>query len=112
MKRFSRDPWADPKAPVVVDDVNLFEGEGAPTRGDKVRVLWTDDSDAPSVSYDDEFPDGIRLAGATGTVGTIDLPTRIVLRVDRSSLGLGPSGSGEETMFAWVRPREVAKMDE
>ncbi|EJK74059.1 hypothetical protein THAOC_04290 [Thalassiosira oceanica] len=107
-----RDPWADPKAPVVVEDVNLFEDEDAPTRGDKVRVLWTDDSDAPSVSYDDEFPDGICLAGATGTVGTIDLPMRVVLRVDRSSLGLGPSESGEETMLAWVRPREVAKIEE
>lgn len=104
-----RDPFADPHAEVVPTSINLFEGESPPVRGDKVRIIWPADSKAdPSVSYDDEFPDGICITGGTGTVSTVDLPMRVVMRVDRISIGLGPDEKGGETMIAWVKPQEIA----
>eukprot|EP00581_Thalassiosira_minuscula_P013125 CAMPEP_0183729304 /NCGR_PEP_ID=MMETSP0737-20130205/30013_1 /TAXON_ID=385413 /ORGANISM="Thalassiosira miniscula, Strain CCMP1093" /LENGTH=385 /DNA_ID=CAMNT_0025961455 /DNA_START=10 /DNA_END=1168 /DNA_ORIENTATION=- len=106
-----RDPFADPHAKVVPTSINLFEGESPPARGDKVRITWPADSKKdPSVSYDDEFPDGICIIGGTGTISTIDLPMRVVMRVDRESIGLGPDAKGEETMIAWVKPEEVAAL--
>ncbi len=105
-----RDPFANPHDKRVVPaSVNLFEGACPPVRGDSVRIIWPEDSKSdPSVSYDDEFPDGICITGGTATISTIDLPMRIVLRVDRNSLGLGPDEKGGETMIAWVKPHEVA----
>lgn len=104
-----RDPFADPHAKVVPTSVNLFDGESPPARGDKVRIIWPADSKVdPSISYDDEFSDGICITGGTGTISTVDLPTRVVMRVDRKSIGLGPDGKGEETMIAWAKPQEVA----
>jgi len=106
-----RDPFADPHAKVVPTSTNLFEGESPPVRGDKVRIIWPADSEKdPSVSFDGEFPDGICITGGTGTISTIDLPMRVVMRVDRKSIGLGPDEEGEETMIAWVKPQEVAAM--
>lgn len=106
-----RDPFADPNAKVVPTSINLFEGESPPVRGDKVRIIWPADSEKdPSVSYDDEFPDGICIIGGTGTVTTVDLPMRVVMRVDRASIGLGPDAKGEETTIAWVKPEEVATL--
>jgi len=106
-----RDPFADPHAKVVPTSINLFEGESPPARGDKVRIVWPADSKMdPSVSYDDEVPDGICIIGGTGTISTIDLPMRVVMRVDRKSIGLGPDEKGEESMIAWVKPQEVAAL--
>jgi hypothetical protein len=65
----------------------------------------------PSVSYDDEFPNGICLIGGSGTISTVDLPMRVVMRVDRESVGLGPDASGEKTMIAWAKPSEIALLD-
>ncbi len=111
-----RVPFSDPDAEAAAS-VDLFRGENSPVRGDAVRVIWPTTSageDAtsadygPSVSYDDEFPDGICLIGGTGKISTVDLPMRVVLRVDRESIGLRPDIDGESTLFAWVRPREIA----
>jgi len=104
-----RDPFADPNAKTVPTSVNLFEGDSLLARGDKVRIIWPADSTQdPSVSYDDEFSEGICLVGGTGTISTIDLPMRVVMRVDRSSIGL--SGVNE-TIIAWVKPQEIATLD-
>lgn len=104
-----RDPFADPHAKVIPNSTNLFEGESPPVRGDRVRIMWPADSAKdPSVTYDDEFPDGICIIGGTGTITTVDLPTRVVMRVDRDSIGLGPDEKGENTAIAWVKPEEVA----
>jgi len=106
-----RDPFADPNAEIIPTSTNLFEGESPPARGDRVRIIWPADSEKdPSVSYDDEFPAGICIIGGTGTISTIDLPMRVVMRVDRDSIGLSPDEKGEETMIAWVKPQEVAAM--
>ncbi|KAL9185313.1 hypothetical protein ACHAXT_003090 [Thalassiosira profunda] len=106
-----RDPFADPHANVVPKSVNLFEGDNPPVRGDNVRIVWPTDSDKdPSVTFDDEFPDGICITGGTGTVSTVDLPMRVVMRVDRKSIGLDADENGEETMIAWVKPEEVASL--
>merc|ERR1712194_863888 len=100
-----------PHATVDPSSTNLFEGDAPPARGHKVRIVWPADSEKdPSVSYDEEFPAGICLAGGTGTISTIDLPTRVVLRVDRHSLGLSPDEKDGKTMIAWVKPEEVAVM--
>ena len=64
----------------------------------------------PSVSYDSEFPDGICLIGGTGKISTVDLPMRVVLRVDRESIGLAADEKGDRTMIAWVKPREIATL--
>ncbi|KAL3810312.1 hypothetical protein ACHAXA_002567 [Cyclostephanos tholiformis] len=111
-----RDPHADPHADIVVPTgVDLFRGENPPVRGDGVRIIWPSTTNAmgradddPSISYDDEFPDGICLIGGTGKISTVDLPMRVVLRVDRESIGLKPDVDGEPTLFAWVRPEEIA----
>ena len=96
---------------------NLFQGENPPKRGDRVKIIWpTHTQQDPSITYDDEFPNGLCLVGAIGTITTVDLPLRIVLRVDRSSLGLSlekDNGLGsEETMIAWVKPEEIALLEE
>lgn len=105
-----RDPFANPHEKMIVPaSINLFEGDCPPVRGDGVRIVWPVDSKAdPSISYDDEFPDGICIIGGTATISTVDLPMRIVLRVDRKSLGLGSDEKGGETMIAWVKPQELA----
>ncbi|KAL7551071.1 hypothetical protein ACHAWF_014271 [Thalassiosira exigua] len=106
-----RDPFADPRAMAVPTSTNLFEGESPPVRGDRVRIVWPVNSGKdPSVSYDDEFPDGICLIGGTGTISTVDLPMRVVCRVDRGSIGLGPDADGGDTTIAWVKPEEVAAL--
>lgn len=110
-----RDPFANPHAEVVVPaSVDLFRGDFSPVRGDRVRIIWpsTDGtmSADPSVSYDSEFPDGICLIGGTGKISTIDLPMRVVLRVDRESIGLAADEKGDRTMIAWVKPREIAAL--
>lgn len=107
-----RDPFADPKNAAAIQLAtpipNLFEGDNPPKRGDRVRVVWPNQKQSPSISYDEEFPCGICLAGATGKITNVDLPMRVVLRVDRKSLGLEKDQYGDETMIAWVKPSEVA----
>lgn len=107
-----RDPFADPKAAAAIQLAtpipNLFEGDNPPERGDRVRIVWPNQKQGPSISYDEEFPAGICLAGATGKITNVDLPMRVVLRVDRKSLGLEQDRYGDETMIAWVKPSEVA----
>jgi predicted DCC family thiol-disulfide oxidoreductase YuxK len=111
-----RDPFVNPDAPPPSDKeeqeavTNLFESDNPPKRGDQVQIIWPTNTNLdPSITYDDEFPNGLCLIGGRGTISTIDLPMRIVLRVDRKSLGLEEKdGMGEETMIAWVKPSEVA----
>ncbi|KAL3792916.1 hypothetical protein ACHAW5_006823 [Stephanodiscus triporus] len=104
-----RDPFANPHAEVVVPaGVNLFEGDSPLVRGDRVRIIWPSSNADPSVSYDSEFPDGICLIGGIGKISTIDFPNRVVLRVDRESIGLGNDSNGDMTVFAWVKPQEIA----
>ena len=110
-----RDPFANPHAEVVVPaSADLFRGDFSPVRGDSVRIIWpsTDGtmSADPSVSYDSEFPDGICLIGGTGKISTVDLPMRVVLRVDRESIGLAADEKGDRTIIAWVKPREIAAL--
>lgn len=89
--------------------LNLFETDNPPQRGDEVRIIWPSDSNLdPSITYDEEFPDGLCLIGGRGTISTIDLPLRVVMRVNRKSIGLEKDVMGEETMIAWVKPSEVA----
>jgi len=107
-----------------------------PKRGDRVKVVWPMENNSqngngkakePTITYDDEeFPNGICLIGATGTISTIDLPMRVVLRVDRTSIGLENKkkkmmkmmtkehGKEEDeveeivdTVIAWVKPEEL-----
>ena len=112
-----RDPFANPNAPPSPSSseeqeavTNLFESDNPPKRGDKVQIIWPSNTNLdPSITYDDEFPNGLCLIGGRGTISTIDLPLRIVLRVERKSLGLEENDvMGEETMIAWVKPSEVA----
>ena len=114
-----RDPFANPNAPSPSSKeeeeeavTNLFESNNPPKRGDKVQIIWPSNTNLdPSITYDDEFPNGLCLIGGRGTISTIDLPLRIVLRVERKSLGLDEKDDGmgeEETMIAWVKPSEVA----
>ena len=107
-----RDPFADPNAEAppttTIVSPNLFDSDTPPKRGDKVRVVWPTTANDPSVTFDNEFPSGVCLIGAEGTISTIDLPMRVVMRVDRKSIGLEKSDSGEETMIAWAKPSEIA----
>ena len=114
-----RDPFANQNAPPPSSSsregqdeavTNLFESDNPPKRGDKVQIIWPSNTNLdPSITYDEEFPNGLCLIGGRGTISTIDLPMRIVLRVERKSLGLDEKdGMGEETMIAWVKPSEVA----
>eukprot|EP00984_Skeletonema_dohrnii_P032577 scaffold26963_cov155-Skeletonema_dohrnii-CCMP3373.AAC.5 len=109
-----RDPFADPNAAAQTtndanDVLNLFEGESPPQRGDQVQIIWPQNSNLdPSVTYDDEFPNGLCLVGGRGKITNVDLPMRVVMRVDRKSIGLEKDDMGEETMIAWVNPSEVA----
>ena len=64
----------------------------------------------PSVSYDSEFPYGKCLIGGTGKISTVDLPMRVVLRVDRESIGLAADEKGDKAVIAWVKPREIAAL--
>jgi predicted DCC family thiol-disulfide oxidoreductase YuxK len=103
---------------VATAAVNLFEGENPPQRGDTVRIIWpkqqpqqnssSKNVNDPSITYDEEFPNGLCLVGGRGKITNVDLPLRVVLRVDRTSLGLETDVMGEETMIAWVKPSEVA----
>lgn len=105
-----RDPFADPNATPKADTevVNLFEGDTPPQRGDKVQIIWPQNSNLdPSVTYDEEFPNGLCLVGGTGKITTVDLPMRVVMRVDRQSIGLEKDAMGEDTMIAWVKPHEL-----
>jgi hypothetical protein len=114
-----RDPFANPNTPPPPPSsseeeqevvTNLFESDNPPKRGDKVQIIWPSNTNLdPSITYDDEFPNGLCLIGGRGTISTIDLPMRIVLRVERKSLGLDERDvMGDETMIAWVKPSEVA----
>lgn len=108
-----RDPWADPNAePEVVTGPpkSLFDTESPPVRGDKVRIVWPVGAvDDPSITFLDSRKDGVCLAGGTGTIATIDLPMRVVLKVDRDSIGLteDDTDEGGDTVYAWVKPSEV-----
>jgi hypothetical protein len=111
-----RDLFANPHAEVVVPaSVNLFWGDFSPVRGDRVRIIWpsTDGtmSADPLVSYDSEFADGIYVSsGVMAKISTVDLPMRVVLRVDWESIGLAANEKGDRTMIAWVKPREIAAL--
>lgn len=116
-----RDPFSDPNA-VKNDDNddreeeegggvvnNLFESETPPQRGDDIKIIWPQHSNLdPSVTYDEEFPNGLCLVGGRGKITNVDLPMRVVMRVDRKSIGLEKDAMGEDTMIAWVKPSEVA----
>ncbi|KAL7478866.1 hypothetical protein ACHAW6_004619 [Cyclotella cf. meneghiniana] len=91
--------------------MNLFQSSNPPTRGSRVKIIYPSSSKGPSITYDDEFPNGLCLTGGIGKISTIDLPMRIVLRVERESLGLDNSGD-EEGIIAWVKPEEVALLGE
>jgi len=120
--------------------VNLFQGENPPQRGDTVRIIWPTSTSSsssqttqqqqpqplevePSITYDEEFPNGLCLIGGLGTITNVDLPLRVVVRIDRKSLGLLKAVEEEEegkengitfgdddgtTMIAWVKPSEIA----
>ncbi|KAL3788466.1 hypothetical protein HJC23_011418 [Cyclotella cryptica] len=89
--------------------INVFQSSNPPSRGSRIRIIYPSSAKGPSITYDDEFPNGLCLTGGIGTISTIDLPMRIVLRVERDSLGLERSGS-EEGIIAWVKPEEVAPL--
>jgi predicted DCC family thiol-disulfide oxidoreductase YuxK len=95
-----RDPFANPIAPPPPSSkeeeqevvTNLFESDSPPKRGDTVQIIWPSNTNLdPSITYDDEFPNGLCLIGGRGTISTIDLPLRILLRVERKSLKLSLS---------------------
>ncbi|KAL7447005.1 hypothetical protein ACHAXM_011082, partial [Skeletonema potamos] len=121
----------------------ILTGENPPQRGDTVRIIWptsasTSSSSSqttqqqqqqqplevePSITYDEEFPNGLCLIGGLGTITNVDLPLRVVVRIDRKSLGLLKAVEEEEegkengitfgdddgtTMIAWVKPSEIA----
>lgn len=86
------------------ESTNLFQSDNPPTRGSRIKIVCPP-SFSPSITYDEEFPNGLCLVGGVGTISTVDLPMRIVLRVDRDSLGVK---EGEEGIIAWVKPEEVA----
>lgn len=107
-----RDPFANPHETKVATSPNLFKSDSPPVRGDKVRIIWpatTDDSEPP-VFYESDIPDGVCLISATGIITTVDLPMRVVVRVDRESIGYGPDVNGHRTMIAWVKPQEIAAL--
>ncbi|KAL3765313.1 hypothetical protein ACHAWO_010002 [Cyclotella atomus] len=85
---------------------NLFQSDNPPTRGSRVKIVHPQSS-SPSITYDEEFPNGLCLVGGIGTISTVDLPMRIVMRVERDSLGVK---SGDEGIIAWVKPEEVAML--
>jgi len=91
--------------------MNLFQSSNPPTRGSRIKIIYPSSSKGPSITYDDEFPNGLCLTGGIGTISTIDLPMRIVMRVERESLGLDSSGS-KEGIIAWIKPEEVALLGE
>ena len=106
-----RDQFADPNAqlPPAGDapPTSLFDGDEPPARGDNVKIVWPVGSTSnPSVTYLPSHPNGICLTGGTGTIATIDLPMRVVLRFDKTSIGLEDDG---DIMYATVKPYEVAK---
>lgn len=43
---------------------NLFESADPPTRGSRIKIVYTS-STAPSITYDEEFPNGLCLIGGT-----------------------------------------------
>jgi predicted DCC family thiol-disulfide oxidoreductase YuxK len=106
-----RDPFANPHETKVVASPNLFESDSPPVRGDKVRIIWPAITDSePSVTYESDIPDGVCLISANGIITTVDLPMRVVVRVDRESIGYGPDINGDRTMIAWVKPQEIAAL--
>jgi predicted DCC family thiol-disulfide oxidoreductase YuxK len=110
-----RDPFANPheaKVATTAASPNLFESNSPPIRGDKVRIIWpaTIEDIEPSVTYESDIPDGVCLISATGIIATVDLPMRVVVRIDRGSIGYGPDVNGDRTMIAWVKPQEIATL--
>lgn len=89
---------------VVGQPTNLFQSDNPPTRGSRVKIIYPQSS-SPSITYDEEFPNGLCLVGGVGTISTVDLPMRIVMRVERDSLGVN---CGDEGIIAWVKPEEIA----
>ena len=88
----------------VKETTNVFQSSNPPSRGSRVKIVYPVSS-PPSITYDEEFPNGLCLTGGVGTISTVDLPMRIVLRVERESLGLK---NDKEGIIAWVKPDEVA----
>ena len=77
-------------------------------RGDRVRIVWPiDGPEDPSVTVDGQYANGVCMVGGTATVATVDLPMRIVVKIDRSSLGIEPDFYEGDIMYAWVNPSEV-----
>ena len=106
-----RDPFANPHETKVIASPNLFESDSPPVRGDKVRIIWPAITDSePSVTFESDIPDGVCLIGANGIITTVDLPMRVVVRVERESIGYGPDSNGDRTMIAWVKPQEIAAL--
>jgi len=136
-------PHSKPLSPLFDPNTNQ-DSPHPPKRGDRVKVIWPMESNLrntgdnhnnhngkakePTITYDEqEYPNGICLIGATGTISTIDLPMRVVLRVDRASIGLEnkkktkivvmtkeggkeveePVEEIEDTVIAWVKPEEL-----
>lgn len=101
-----RDPFADPNAPPPAPPEGAAEGL---VRGDRVRITYPGGEVDPTVIYyEPSHPDGLCLTGATGTLVTIDLPMRMVVRLDRDSLGLG---DGDDMLTA-VKPLEVCRLED
>ena len=83
---------------------HIFQSSNPPSRGSRIKIVYPASS-SPSITYDEEFPNGLCLVGGVGTISTVDLPMRIVVRVQRESLGLK---NEKEGIIAWVKPEEVA----
>ena len=45
---------------------NLFELDDPPTRGSRIKIVYPSSS-SPSITYDEEFPNGLCLVGGTNT---------------------------------------------
>ena len=103
--------------PSSSDENKDEEEETTVNRGDKVRIVWRPEdipnqkNNDPTISYDDQCTNGMCLVGGTATVATVDLPLRIVVKIDRKSLGLGPDATdGSDIMYTWVKPSEVVPL--
>ena len=92
----------------ALDETSLKELK----KGDRVRIVWPNSQnggpDDPSITYDDAHENGICMVGGTATVATVDLPTRIVVKIDRASLHIQPDFYEGDIMYAWVKPSEIA----
>lgn len=105
-----RDPFGDPNAPPPPAPA-VDEGVELPSRGDRVRIVWPQGADPRVIYFEDGHPDGLCLVGGTGTVGTVDPPRRVVVKVDRDSLGLASEASGG-VIHAAVKPWELGRLEE